>query len=124
MKKKRPVNLNLFTIRFPLPAIISILHRISGFALFLFIPFLLWLLHTSLASVEQFANLQQLLTAVPAKIILILLIASLFYHLFAGIRHLLMDAQIGETLKGANLGAILTLIFSAICTVIVGYWLW
>lgn len=124
VKKKRPVNLNLFTLQFPLPAITSILHRISGFALFVFVPFLLWMLHASLASAEQFANLHLMLTSTSAKLILILLIASLFYHLFAGIRHLLMDAQIGETLKGGNFGAALALILSIICTIITGYWLW
>lgn len=124
MQKKRPVNLNLWTIQFPLPAITSILHRISGFGLFLFTPFLLWMLHTSLASPEQFANLQQALTSIPAKLGLILLLAGLFYHLFAGIRHLFMDAQIGETLKGANRGAALTLILATVFTVLAGYWLW
>ncbi len=124
MQKKRPVNLNLFTIQFPLPAITSILHRISGFALFLFIPLLLWMLHASLASAEQFANLHELLTSIPAKLGLILLFAGLFYHLFAGVRHLLMDAQIGETLKGANRGAILVLVLSALFTIVTGYWIW
>jgi succinate dehydrogenase / fumarate reductase cytochrome b subunit len=124
VQKKRPVNLNLFTIQFPLPAITSILHRISGFALFLFIPFLLWMLHASLASPEQFTNLHELLTSIPAKLGLILLFAGLFYHLFAGIRHLFMDAQIGETLKGANRGAVLVLILSTVFTVMAGYWLW
>jgi len=124
VQKKRPVNLNLWTIQFPLPAITSILHRISGFGLFLFTPFLLWMLHTSLASPEQFANLQQALTSIPAKLGLILLLAGLFYHLFAGIRHLFMDAQIGETLKGANRGAALTLILATVFTVLAGYWLW
>ncbi|MBV8802224.1 MAG: succinate dehydrogenase, cytochrome b556 subunit, partial [Gammaproteobacteria bacterium] len=44
MNIQRPKNLNLFTIRFPVPAIASILHRISGFILFLLIPFMLWAL--------------------------------------------------------------------------------
>jgi len=48
IKKKRPKNLDLPTIRLPLPGILSILHRISGFSLFLLLPFLLWLLQGSL----------------------------------------------------------------------------
>lgn len=124
VQKKRPVNLNLLTVKFPLPAITSILHRISGFALFLFIPFILWMLQASLASPETFASLHTLLTAIPAKLVLIFLFAGLFYHLFAGVRHLLMDAQIGETLKGANRGAILVLVLSALFTIVTGYWIW
>lgn len=124
VKKNRPVNLNLFTIQFPLPAITSILHRISGFALFLFTPFLLWMLHTSLASTEQFDNLHNILASIPIKLLVILLFAGLFYHLFAGIRHLFMDAQLGETLKGANRGAALTLVLAAVFTILAGYWIW
>ena len=40
IKKKRPKNLDLPTIRLPLPGILSIIHRISGAVLFLLLPFL------------------------------------------------------------------------------------
>ena len=41
--KPRPVYLNLFAIRQPLPAVVSFLHRVSGALLFLIgIPLLLW----------------------------------------------------------------------------------
>lgn len=63
MKKQRPVNLALLTIRFPATAVASILHRASGVLVFLLIPFLLWALDRSLASPEGFnrlvANLDQ-----------------------------------------------------------------
>ena len=39
IKKKRPKNLDLPTIRLPLPGILSIIHRISGAVLFLLLPF-------------------------------------------------------------------------------------
>ena len=42
IKKKRPKNLDLTTIRLPLPGILSILHRVSGAGLFLCLPLLLW----------------------------------------------------------------------------------
>ncbi|HLF66576.1 MAG TPA: succinate dehydrogenase, cytochrome b556 subunit, partial [Gammaproteobacteria bacterium] len=41
LNTNRPINLNLFTIRFPLPAIVSILHRVSGVFLFLLLPILM-----------------------------------------------------------------------------------
>ena len=53
MQTKRPVNLDLSTIRFPLPAIISILHRITGIWLFLALPFLLVMLRGSLESIQS-----------------------------------------------------------------------
>jgi succinate dehydrogenase / fumarate reductase cytochrome b subunit len=124
VQKKRPVNLNLFSFQFPLPAITSILHRITGLVLFICTPFLVWMLHESLASPEQFDHLVSMLQSVPAKIALLAVLTGLIYHMFAGIRHLFMDAQIGETLKGANIGAALTFILTFLCMVFIGYWLW
>ena len=55
--RQRPKHLNLFKIRQPIPAIVSILHRISGAVLFLFfIPFGLSALQGSLHSAESFAQ--------------------------------------------------------------------
>ena len=58
--KPRPVYLNLLEIRQPLPAIVSILHRVSGALLFLVgIPVLLWGVHASLASPEAYDESQR-----------------------------------------------------------------
>lgn len=54
VKKQRPVNLDLKTIRFPVTAIASILHRVSGVITFVAVGILLWLLGTSLSSPEGF----------------------------------------------------------------------
>lgn len=124
MKDKRPINLNLLTISFPLPAIVSILHRISGIILFLLIPFVLWELNLSLRTSQDFDTVHQLLTTPCAKFIIWASLSALTYHLIAGIRHLLMDVGIGETLKTGKLGAQLTLIISLILIVLIGIWLW
>ncbi|MGL1161857.1 succinate dehydrogenase, cytochrome b556 subunit, partial [Vibrio parahaemolyticus] len=44
VNKQRPVNLDLTTIRFPVTAIASILHRVSGVITFVAVGILLWLL--------------------------------------------------------------------------------
>lgn len=124
MKDKRPINLNLFTIHFPIPAIVSILHRISGVLLFLFIPFLIWGLGLSLASQEQYDNVHLFLTGPLMKLIVWGLLSSFIFHLIAGIRHLFMDMGIGETLNGGRLGAQLTLVISLVLMVLIGIWLW
>ena len=41
MVRKRPKNLNLLTIRLPVPALVSIMHRVSGALLLMNLP--LWL---------------------------------------------------------------------------------
>ena len=102
---KRPVNLNLLTIRFPLTAWVSILHRMSGLMLIFLIPYLLWILQESLASLEHFKKLQQQFNQ-PFFISLTgLVFVGLVFHLIAGIRHLLMDNHIGVSLQGVRIGA-------------------
>lgn len=121
---KRPVNLDLTTIQFPVPALASIAHRIAGVALFVAIPILLWLLDRSLASPESFAETKELLTAPFAKLVIWLILAAVLYHLVAGIKHLIMDMGIGESLEGGRRGAILTFVISAVLIVLAGVWLW
>lgn len=121
---KRPVNLDLTTIKFPVPALASIAHRIAGVALFLAIPILLWLLDRSLASPESFAQTKELLTAPLAKLVIWAILAATLYHLVAGIKHLIMDLGIGETLEGGRRAAILTFIISAVLIVLAGVWVW
>lgn len=124
MNNKRPKNLNLLTIRFPIPAIVSILHRASGVFLFLLFPILLWMFSLSLSSEQSFTHLQGLLTSPIAKFMVWLVLAPLCYHLVAGIRHLLMDLHIGEELKSGRRGAKLTILVSIILVVLLGVWLW
>lgn len=124
MQQKRPVNLNLSTIKFPVPAIVSILHRISGFLLFFAIPFFLWLLQQSLSSADGFAQVEQIMSNFFVKFITWAFLSALIYHLLAGVRHLLMDLGLGETLKKARATALVMLVISIICILWLGYWLW
>jgi succinate dehydrogenase / fumarate reductase cytochrome b subunit len=121
---KRPKNLELSTIRFPLPAITSILHRISGVFIFAGVGVLLWLLSESLSSAEGFARTVQWLDMPLVKLVVWAIVAALIYHLVAGVKHLVMDLGIGETLSGAQSGARLVLIVSIIAIVLAGVWLW
>lgn len=123
MQQTRPKNLNLFTIRFPLPAIVSILHRITGVILFLLIPLLLWTLDYSL-SLYGFDTLQQWLGNFYVKAFLWLCLIPLCFHLIAGIRHLLSDIHIGDTLKGGRMGSVWVFILSVLVVILVGIWLW
>ncbi|HEY9136087.1 MAG TPA: succinate dehydrogenase, cytochrome b556 subunit [Pseudomonadales bacterium] len=124
MNKKRPVNLDLTTIKLPLPGITSILHRISGFALFLAIPLLLLMFQQSMASEEAFNELKTLLDNALLKLILWAILAGILYHLIAGIKHLIMDAGFGETLEGARVGSWAVLFISGLLVLVAGVWLW
>lgn len=124
VQKVRPVHLNLLTMRFPIPAIVSITHRISGIILFLALPWFVWLLQESLASEPRFQALQTCLQAPMAKSVLLLVLAALTFHLVAGLRHLMMDMGVGESLRGGVLGARLVFVISALVIVGLGVWLW
>lgn len=69
MKDTRPVNIDLTTIRFPLTAILSITHRITGVIIFIGVAILLYLLGLSLESEAGFAEAQQLLSSPLAKFV-------------------------------------------------------
>ncbi|OFE11868.1 succinate dehydrogenase, cytochrome b556 subunit [Pseudohongiella acticola] len=124
MKDNRPKNLELQTIKFPLPAITSILHRISGVIVFVGIAILLFLLAESLSSEQGFNNVQQWLTAPLVKFVVWGVLAGLLYHLIAGIKHLVMDTGTGESLQGGINAARLVVIVSAIAIIAAGVWIW
>ncbi len=122
--KKRPVNLNLMTIRFPITAIVSILHRLSGVLLFLGVPLLIWALDLSLSSPDEFVSLQLFLTQPLVKIGLWLFLSALVYHLLAGFRHLVMDFGYGETLTTAKITAFLAILTTLFFATAFGIYLW
>ncbi len=125
MNDKRPVNLHLSTIKLPFTAIASITHRVTGVAIFLALPILLWMLDRSLASPESFADLKELMmTSLLVKLVVWGILSVLLYHLVAGIRHLIMDTGVGESLEGGRRGAKLAFIISAVLILLVGVWIW
>jgi succinate dehydrogenase / fumarate reductase cytochrome b subunit len=123
--RPRPVYLNLVRIRLPLPGIVSILHRVSGAALYLIgLPLLLYGVQCSLASQEAFDNFRAALANPLAKIVLIGLIWAYLHHFFAGIRFLLLDVHQGIELRPARLSSVIVLVVSLALTLIVGVRLW
>jgi succinate dehydrogenase / fumarate reductase cytochrome b subunit len=75
----------------PPSAIVSILHRISGFVLFLCLPFLLYLFEQSIRSEISFAHFAGIVSHPFTKIVLLGLSWGYLHHFCAGIRHLFMD---------------------------------
>ena len=124
MKDNRPVNLDFTTFKLPLPAITSILHRISGGVLFVGVAILLFLLDTSLESAAGFATVSEWLGNPLVKLITWAVVAALLYHLLAGIKHLVMDLGIGETLEGGIIGARIVIVLAAISIIAAGLWIW
>lgn len=112
------------TLHWPITSLSSILHRISGVMLFLAVPFCLWALETSLSSKGGFQQIKLMLQNGIASFILWAILSMLAYHIIAGIRHLLMDAGIGESLEGGVLGSKMVIVLGIVIAVIIGVWIW
>lgn len=124
MNNKRPVNLDLGAFRWPITAIASITHRISGVILSVGALILLWLLDTSLTSEEGFNSVKALFDSFFCKLIVWGVLAALIYHTAAGIRHLIMDFGIGESMEGGTRSARIVFVASVILIVLVGAYIW
>ncbi|HEV8077430.1 MAG TPA: succinate dehydrogenase, cytochrome b556 subunit [Marinobacter sp.] len=105
-------------------ALVSITHRVSGVFIFAGVAVLLWMLDSSLTSEEGFAAVQDALANPLCKLVIWAILAGLAYHLVAGIRHLIMDCGIGESLEGGRLGAKLVVIISIVLIALAGVWVW
>ena len=123
--KPRPVYLNLFAIRQPVPAIASIIHRATGALLFLAgIPVLLWFVQRSLASRAAFDAAMQPFTTLFGKLVFLVLAWSYLYHLLAGIRHLALDLHLGIELAPARSSAAIVLVLSVVLAIVIAVRLW
>ena len=99
VKKPRPEFRNigigqiLTAYRLPLAGRVSILHRLSGGLLFVFLPFLLYLFDQSLTSELSFGVFKGFLSNIIVKLITLVLAWAFLFHFCAGVRHLLMDTN-------------------------------
>jgi succinate dehydrogenase / fumarate reductase cytochrome b subunit len=120
----RPKNLNLFTIKLPINAMVSILHRVSGVGLFLSIPLILLALQSLVHSESSYLTLAGWLNTWFVKLLLIGLAWAFFHHFFAGIRHLFQDIHWMTSLKNARLSSRILLCMVAVSTVIFAVLIW
>lgn len=104
-------------------AFVSILHRVSGVLVFLLIPLLLNALGRSLASPEGLAQVKDSFATPVAQLFIWTLAGALIFHLLAGIRHLLMDVHIGDSLKAGRFGAKMV-IASSLIIFVAAFWYW
>ncbi len=124
-ENSRPINVgigDLMSFRWPITALASITHRVAGVVLFIGVGFGLFALDMSLTSEAGFGTLQAMMTSPLGKFITWGLLSALAYHFVAGIKHLVMDTGVGETLEGAQFAAKLTIFFSIILIALAALW--
>lgn len=117
-RKKRPKFLNLTAIRMPLPAVVSIMHRMSGGLLFLLMPWLIALFGLSLSSPEGYHKARSIAGNPVVALILFGLAWAYLHHFCAGIRFLLLDLQIGLEKQAAFRSAVAVLVVSLTLTLL------
>jgi len=124
MIASRPKFLDLSKIRLPVPGLVSILHRISGAALFLFAGVLLYLFQESLTSPESYVRFRDIAGYWLAKLFLTGMLWAFLHHFFAGLRYLLLDVDIGSELRTTRAMSWGVLGGSLVMTVVLGVCLW
>jgi succinate dehydrogenase / fumarate reductase cytochrome b subunit len=122
--QQRPKHLALHLIKLPLPGIVSILHRVSGLALFFALPILLCLLQSSLQSPETYMQLTTVLAHPLVKLMLLGLSWAFLHHFCAGLRYLAIDLHAVRNLAEARSSSKIVMGVSLLLTVIVGVKLW
>lgn len=124
VKKERPEfrNIHLTDIaryRMPLAALVSVLHRISGALIFLLLPFILYLLNSSLTSEISFDYFKGFASGWFVKLIILALSWAYLHHFCAGIRHLIMDTHVGLDKDSARKSAGSVLVVSLLLAALV-----
>ena len=118
---KRPVHLNLFVIRLPVTGVVSIVHRLTGVLLVLVFPLFLYLLQESLRDPAGFENVRALLRSPAGRALSLLALWLVAQHFFSGLRHLLLDVEIGMERAQARVGAWLVFAASLLTVAMVGW---
>jgi len=119
--KERPVNLDLRHFSFPFAALASITHRITGVILFFALAFLLSWFDEATSSPEGFVAVAN---SGMFKLLAWLILCAVSYHFFAGIKHLLLDFHIADTIEGGELASKVAVGVAAVVALLLGIWIW
>jgi succinate dehydrogenase / fumarate reductase cytochrome b subunit len=116
--KNRPKYLNLFKIRMPITAVVSIGHRIAGLLMVIAVPFIIYAFQLSISSAAGYESVMAALDYPLAQGILVLLVWSFLHHFFSGIRILLIDIDVGVSRPVARISAWLVYCLALLITIL------
>lgn len=118
--KNRPIYLDLFRIRLPVGGVVSIAHRITGVVLILALPWMVYLLQLSLDGEAGFQRVVDIVAQPLSKVLLLAVLACFALHFFAGLRHLLLDIDVGIERAAARRSAWWVIAATALAVAAVG----
>lgn len=87
----RPLSPHVSIYRWPLNAVLSILHRATGVALGVSLALVVWWFLAAAISPDYFATASWLLTSWLGYLVFLASAAALWFHFCNGIRHLIWD---------------------------------
>jgi succinate dehydrogenase / fumarate reductase, cytochrome b subunit len=93
--RARPLSPHLSVYRFTLTMTMSILHRITGGALYVGTLLLAWFLIATSMDASAFGVVSSFLTSIIGRLILFGFSWALFHHALGGVRHIIWDAGYG-----------------------------
>ncbi len=120
----RPVFLNLLQIQLPVTGVVSIFHRITGVLWVLLLPVLAYILHRSLENEAGFHWVLSLWDSRAVRMLLLLVVLLLLQHFLSGLRHLLLDLDLGVSRSAARVSAYSCFATTAIAALWLGVCWW
>lgn len=125
MKKNRPKNLDLATIKLPIMGVASILHRISAVVIWFSLAFFLPALYLSLGSNQGFAEMQQMLAGnFIIQFLVWGFLTALGYYICGGLKHMIQEFGYFETLEGGRLISQVAIGLGIVLSLFTGLWVW
>ena len=125
MTYKRPININLFKIQLPLSAMLSITHRISGILIFFLVlpvtAIVLSFVYDSQDSYNNFINFYSSNWLIKLFIISLVLIFQ--YHIFTGVRHMMMDFHLLEESLSSSFRSAVIILFLFLLNAVATVWI-
>jgi succinate dehydrogenase / fumarate reductase cytochrome b subunit len=101
-RAERPLSPHLQIYRWTVTMTVSVLHRITGAALYFGVVLLLWWLLAAAISDSAFETAESVFSHWLGELVLFGFSWALIHHMLGGIRHLIWDTGRGLDLRSAN----------------------
>lgn len=123
-RRARPLSPHLSIYKATLTMTMSIVHRITGAALYVGTLLLAWWLIAAAYGPNAYANVEWFIASIPGRLILFGYTWALIHHMLGGIRHLIWDTVHGFEPAEREMLTLATLVGSVALTFIlwaIGY---
>ena len=116
---RRPLSPHLQVYRPQITSALSVFHRITGIWVSAGTLLLVWWLVATASGPDAYARVQGFINSVIGWLLLFSWTLALFYHFFAGLRHLAWDAGYGFEKREYHMSGMAVVIAALVCTVLV-----